>query len=726
MHAAKVPYLTRKTQREVAQLRGINYTDRTQDGDLAESQNLSARRFPYLATRASREVVAQYLDADAYYRFDGHTVVCAGGRLYFDGEDKCAVTDGEKQFAVVGTKLCVFPDKLLLDVQSGAVERMDAGVTSVPTVTENGIAFPFDYDTGDLGPSRLGDYYYYAYDCTVAQFAAAWDGTAWDLSKVARYRRVCSSSAVGAKLLIVDADDSPIKVESESDPEPVERYNTRGRFMAGNIRAIFALTGAPSLAGFAVGDVVDVSGSAHALLDRKCLKIASVDAEANAVTFTAASFPGQPIAAGVLEADLPPVDYSEIAYYARYGGSIYQFANVYGRLTEYRRGDVVCLYSRGGERHIGVWRQGRQLDDWSTGTMSSEKPCVVTLQGLSAQTVTIRKSVPDLDAVCEHQNRLWGVVNAQDNAVWDERAQEMRHVTSRVIVASALGEPTKFYQFAGVATDSYALAIAGEGDFTGIASVGGSVCAFKERKIHKILGSYPAEYYLSDRDAVGVQSGCAKSLARIGSMLLYKGIGGVYAYNGSTPSLISANLGTRAYYDAVGGADEDSYYLSCRDGDNVWHLFNYDAKTGIWLHEDNTQTVDFANDGAALFFLDTSGAVRRCNGVSDDPDVVWSAQFSPLYERQAVRRVSSTVTGRKRYGKILLRVDVPKGAWLVAEVRQDDSDWREVGYVGGGERDVKPMVIMPGRCDKFELRLRGKGPCTVLSLMREFSVGSDR
>ena len=29
------------------------------------------------------------------------------------------------------------------------------------------------------------------------------------------------------------------------------------------------------------------------------------------------------------------------------------------------------------------------------------------------------------------------------------------------------------------------------------------------------------------------------------------------------------------------------------------------------------------------------------------------------------------------------------------------------------------------RGDKFEIRLRGKGPCTILSMLREFSVGSD-
>ena len=66
-----------KNQSEVLAMRGVNYSDQTQPGDLAESQNLSARRYPYLATRRGREQRKKNAtDYDA-----GGTALTAWGKL---------------------------------------------------------------------------------------------------------------------------------------------------------------------------------------------------------------------------------------------------------------------------------------------------------------------------------------------------------------------------------------------------------------------------------------------------------------------------------------------------------------------------------------------------------------------------------------------------------------------------------------------------------------------
>ena len=39
--------------------------------------------------------------------------------------------------------------------------------------------------------------------------------------------------------------------------------------------------------------------------------------------------------------------------------------------------------------------------------------------------------------------------------------------------------------------------------------------------------------------------------------------------------------------------------------------------------------------------------------------------------------------------------------------------------------ELTALRVPVNRCDKFELRLRGKGPCAILSVQRVFSVGSD-
>ena len=230
-----------------------------------------------------------------------------------------------------------------------------------------------------------------------------------------------------------------------------------------------------------------------------------------------------------------------------------------------------------------------------------------------------------------------------------------------------------------------------------------------------MLGGYPAEYSLYTYDIEGLQKGCHKSMQVINEVLFYMGLHGVYAYSGGTPSLISANFGDHTFTDGVAGNDGDSYFLSVKDGDEH-HLFVYEIQSGTWVLEDSTNVVDFARIGKDLYFADANGSVWLEDGREDDPDIRWMAQFTPFYE---------TVEGRKSYSRILLRLELPKGSYLSAEVRTDGGKWKECGKIVGRENDVIPMRIPINRCDKFELRLIGKGTCTILSMLREFKVRSD-
>ena len=137
----------------------------------------------------------------------------------------------------------------------------------------------------------------------------------------------------------------------------------------------------------------------------------------------------------------------------------------------------------------------------------------------------------------------------------------------------------------------------------------------------------------------------------------------------------------------------------------------------MWLREDDVRARDFARLGNRLYFADANGNVWLVDGGVEDPEQEWTAQFAPFYE---------TVLGRKRYSRLLLRLELPEGSWVRAELRLDNGPWNECGKVVGRTEDVVPMRLGVNRCDKFELRLRGKGPCTVLSVLWEFTVGSER
>ena len=333
--------------------------------------------------------------------------------------------------------------------------------------------------------------------------------------------------------------------------------------------------------------------------------------------------------------------------------------------------------------------------------------------------ITISRKVPDLDFICESENRLWGC-NSAENTVY----------------VSALGDPTNMYAYEGVSTDSFATAVGSEGDFTGCCKYGSSVLFFKEDRIHKFLGSYPAEYTLYSYEVDGVQAGSEKSLVVINEVLYYKGTYGVYAYDGGVPRLISECFGDRSFYNAVAGTDGVNYYISMKDEKDVsngqWYLFVYNTRTGMWVLEDHIQSRDFARVGRTLYYLGDGGNVWSLdNGCTVDKEVKtvdkevktvdkpieWMVQFTPFYE---------TIEGRKSYSRILMRAEVPLGSYIELKIRCDDGRWAELGRIVGKMRGVVPIRIPINRCDKFELRLEGKGECTIHSMLREYCVGGER
>ena len=314
--------------------------------------------------------------------------------------------------------------------------------------------------------------------------------------------------------------------------------------------------------------------------------------------------------------------------------------------------------------------------------------------------ITISRTVPELDFICEAENRLWGCNN-----------------TENVIYISALGDPTNMYTYEGLTTDSFATAVGSPGDFTGCCRYGSSVLFFKEDKIHKILGTEPADYTLYSYDIEGIQKGSDKSAVVINEILYYKGTHGIYAYDGGVPTLISECFGERIFYDAVAGTDGVSYYVSMRDERNVWYLFSYNTTTGIWTLEDKGfEARDAMRVGMELYFLDKEGQLWKENAVSNVSQSEWMMQFAPLYE---------TMNGKKTYSRILIRAEIPKGSYMVIEIRCDGGRWMELGKIVGKSDGVVPIRIPVNRCDKFEIKLRGKGEFVLRSMLREFYVSEE-
>lgn len=317
--------------------------------------------------------------------------------------------------------------------------------------------------------------------------------------------------------------------------------------------------------------------------------------------------------------------------------------------------------------------------------------------GTESGKVTIKREVPDLDFICESNYRLWGT-------------------HGNTIYSSKFSSPLNFNVFDGLASDSYYIDVGSDGEFTGCMPYSSHICFFKENTLHKLYGTKPSNFQITTANVYGVQSGSERSMQIVNEQLLYKGVGGVYAYTGGVPELISEKFGNKRFSDAVACCDGEKYYISMKQGD-TYSMFSYDVLKNIWLREDETHAVDMAFHNGKVYYLDYEGGLYYIDKTADRSNIEWEATLCTITE---------TMNERKGYSKFHLRMDLDKGAWLAVDVKTDnDLKWKQVYATHNSKAKTVSIPIMPTRCDSVDIRLRGKGNCTIKTFIREFTVGSD-
>jgi hypothetical protein len=312
--------------------------------------------------------------------------------------------------------------------------------------------------------------------------------------------------------------------------------------------------------------------------------------------------------------------------------------------------------------------------------------------------VTIKREVPDLDFICESNYRLWGT-------------------KGNTIYASKFSDPFNFNVFDGLSSDSYYIDVGSDGEFTGCIPYSSHICFFKENTLHKLYGTKPSNFQITTANVFGVQSGSERSMQIVNEQLLYKGVGGVYSYTGGVPELISEKFGNKRFSDAVACCDGEKYYISMKQGEE-WSLFTYDVNKNIWLREDDTHAVDMAFHNGKVCILDyEKKGLYYIDKAADRSNIEWEATLCTINE---------TMNERKGYSKFHLRMDLDKGSWLAVDVKTDNEpQWKQVYTTHNAKAKTVSIPIMPTRCDSVDIRLRGKGKCTIRTFIREFTTGSD-
>lgn len=326
-----------------------------------------------------------------------------------------------------------------------------------------------------------------------------------------------------------------------------------------------------------------------------------------------------------------------------------------------------------------------------------------------ATAVTLRRTVPDMDFVVECGNRLWGC----KYGVVDGRAVNE-------IYASKLGDFKNWQCYAGLSTDSYAASRGSDGIFTGAAVYLGSPLFFKEHCMERVYPSAAGAHQIVTLECPGIRRGSAASAVVVDGTLLYHGIGGVYAFDGSLPVPVSAALGDGELTDAVAGAWQGRYYLSARDQAGAGHLLVYDTRRRLWHRQDDLQALAFAVGTGELYCLAKDGrllSMLGSHGTQEGP-VSWRARtpLSGLDEPEQGYLV-----------RLSLCLAPEQGGWAEAWLSYDQGQtWVKQGRItGNGRTEGVLLHLRPRRCRQLQLELRGSGHCLLYSLSAVYTKGGD-
>lgn len=141
MKLPKLPKQIRHRNPVTMAFRGLNLTNATQEGEFKDTLGLSTTDYPFLTQIKSRSTISGYTSPTDIYVWDGHLYVVDGTSLKKDGTTIGTVTTGQKQMAVINTKLVIYPDKKVVDMTTDTVSSLITKneTYSTYTITTNSI-----------------------------------------------------------------------------------------------------------------------------------------------------------------------------------------------------------------------------------------------------------------------------------------------------------------------------------------------------------------------------------------------------------------------------------------------------------------------------------------------------------------------------------------------------------------------------------------------------------
>ena len=340
---------------------------------------------------------------------------------------------------------------------------------------------------------------------------------------------------------------------------------------------------------------------------------------------------------------------------------------------------------------------------------------------------TISRTMKTLDHMIVWNNRLWGVNNAENT-----------------IYASKLGDPTNWQYYQGTSLDSYYAEQGTDEMFTGVAEYSGHLLFFKPSSITRVYGSAPSNYQIMNAKMYGIEEGSSKSALTINDTVFYKSAIGIMAYQGGVPFCISDKFNEK-FKNVVAATEGTKYYASClfkREESYEGRLMVFDISKGLWHKEDNLRITSACQMENKIYCTSASGvlifcseslycspSLMCCSNATEDKgkvinpdnpsesyeDIEWMAVFGPFDE---------WIEEHKIYSKLAMRLVAKGEASASVYISINEGPWEQVEHYEHVSTKGDFIPIIPRRCDRYSVKIEGKGNCEVKSLTRRVRKGS--
>lgn len=291
-------------------------------------------------------------------------------------------------------------------------------------------------------------------------------------------------------------------------------------------------------------------------------------------------------------------------------------------------------------------------------------------------------SCPDMNYVCIHANRIFGV-------------------KGNVIYACQYNDPFDWTTFDTTNSAAWSSDTSESSSFTGITSYQGHVTMFKADLMYELYGDNSNNFWVKEVAKKGCIDG--NTISQINGIVYFVSRDGVNIYGGGLPIPISTELGA-TYTSGVAGTDGRKYYLSLYNG-STYMLYVYDSFYKTWHKEDDLNVNAFALSSGNLYCL-SGNKVKRFNYGSET--VTWSA---------TTEKFVKDVQSQKLLKELSVRVDLLDAASTVSiYIKRNNADWVLIKQLTTDYMNVYTLKVQRKKCDFFQLKFDGSGRAKIYEL----------